>query len=61
METQPTETFLNVFLYRRDLLCLDENKDDKSAPGVPKDKRGGAWTGPLNSYWTTHEKKYLLR
>jgi hypothetical protein len=43
------------------LLCLDENKDDKSAPGVPKDKRGGAWTGPLNSYWTTHEKKYLLR
>lgn len=44
-----------------DLLCLDENKDDKSGPGVPKDKRGGAWTGPLNSYWTTHEKKYFTK
>ena len=41
---------LKVFLEDNwHLVCLDENKDDKFGPGVPKDKRNGAWTGPLNS------------
>ena len=41
-----------------DLICVDEDKDGQP---FPKDRRGGKWEGPFNSYWTTHEKKYFYK
>lgn len=41
------------------LLCLDQEKDSHEL--FQKDKKAGKWRGPLNSYWTTHEKKYFTK
>ena len=41
------------------LLCLDQEKDSHEL--FEKDKKAGKWRGPLNSYWTTHEKKYFTK
>ena len=40
------------------LLCLEDDKDGKL---VHKDKKNGKWKGPLNSYWTTHQKKFFTQ
>jgi len=40
------------------LLCLDADKDGNL---IEKDKKNGKWKGPLNSYWTTHQKKFFTQ